>query len=205
MPDSIVTAAGELLLDVCAFFKRAFAPILPSPEDKLRAICEESGDLAALRVLLEENPALLPHNGPTLHFSSSSGRRAGYTPLTLAARSGHYGVMCHLLQNQLCAAEERDQRWGATAAHHAARKVHDLAPLEKPPPPLCRLTSRHINPSFFLWRRQGAQLGPSGYSLIQPPAPTLDLSLTHLHPSPWTSPPPTNTPPLLRARTPPSC
>ena len=132
MPDSISAAANELLGELMSFVKRAFAPILPSPEDKLRTICEETGDLAALRALLQENPTLLPPDGPVLHFSNASGRRAGYTPLTLAARSSQFGVVCYLLQNQLCAVDERDQRWGAAATHHAARKVTDNAS----PPPL---------------------------------------------------------------------
>ena len=125
LPESISQAASELLFDawnfLCQGAKKLMSPLLPTPEDKLRYICEETGNVSSLVELLNENPTLLSPNCPVFYFGDD-GRRAGYSPITLAARSGHLGIVCYLVKNDLALPDEVDKRWGATAVHHAARK-----------------------------------------------------------------------------------
>ena len=123
LPESISQAASELLFDAWTFLcqgaKKVLSPLLPTPEDKLRYICEETGNVSSLVELLNENPTLLSPKSPVFYFTEG---RAGYSPLTLAARSGHLGIVCYLIKNDLALPDEMDKRWGATAVHHAARK-----------------------------------------------------------------------------------
>ena len=125
LPESISAAASELLFDAWSFLcqgaKKLMSPLLPTPEEKLRYICEETGNVSSLVELLNENPTLLSPKCPVFYFNDD-GRRAGYSPITLAARSGHLGIVCYLIKNDLALPDETDKRWGATAVHHAARK-----------------------------------------------------------------------------------
>lgn len=117
-------AAGELVSDLLSFVKKICSPILPTPEEKLRFICED-GSVDKLVALLGENPQLMSQSSPVLYFKEETAR-AGYTPLTLAARSGNLAIVCFLINNEYSLPDERDKRWGATAVHHAARKNSTL-------------------------------------------------------------------------------
>jgi ankyrin repeat protein len=108
--------------NVSNWFKSVLGPIRSTPDEQLRYICEDSGDVNQLEELLRDS--LAPNTSSSPLYFPEGNKRAGYTPLTLAARSGHIQVIDYLLSHKLADVTEKDRRWGATALHHAARKNH---------------------------------------------------------------------------------
>lgn len=86
-------------------------------EEDIRYICEENGSVDQLRIILEQYPRL---DLSKTRFQLP--KRAGYTPLTLAARCGHMDIVRFLVEEERVPIDDCDFKWFGSALHHACRK-----------------------------------------------------------------------------------
>jgi ankyrin repeat protein len=96
-----------------------FGMVRPSYAEILCSLCEDGCNEQELAELLKTQEAV---DLDSEHFVGT--RREGYTPLTLAARSGHLDLVKYMCETLHCDVSTTDLVWKGTALHHACRKNH---------------------------------------------------------------------------------